>query len=122
MPLSDDLLPKRVGDGSMRSKLFKFFAGAAMLLVFLLLIKSVAISQTPDDVPSFRCEGGTVSVGDRAYTVKEACGLPEKITVSGGGAVEKWVYNFGPTKFIYYVTFVNGRLERIQAGEYGFEK
>lgn len=72
-----------------------------------------------DDVPSFRCAGETISVGDRKYSVIEACGAPDKITVSGGGTVEKWVYNFGPTRFIHYVTFVRGRLSRIQAGEYG---
>ena len=72
-----------------------------------------------DDVPSFRCAGETISVGDRRYSVIEACGAPDKITVSGGGTVEKWVYNFGPTQFIHYVTFVRGRLSRIQAGEYG---
>jgi hypothetical protein len=105
----------------MRPKLKTLIAGAAML-GSLLLMTTVAVAQTLDDVPSFRCDGGTVTVGDRQYAVRRVCGEPEKITVSGGGAVEEWVYNFGPTKFIYYVTFKNGRLERIQAGEHGFEE
>lgn len=41
--------------------------------------------------------------------------------MAGDGTIEKWVYNFGPTQFIYYLTFANGRLRRIQASEYGFE-
>jgi hypothetical protein len=95
---------------------------SAVALGYMLLATTVANSQTLDDVPSFRCSGETVSVGDRQYAVREACGLPEKISISGGGTVEEWIYNFGPTEFIYYVKFVNGRLERIQAGEYGFRE
>lgn len=102
--------------------LLRKIAVAATVVGLLYAFNSVTLSQTLDDVPSFRCEGETVSTGDQAFAVREACGVPEKITKSGGGAVEEWVYNFGPTKFIYYVTFVNGRLERIQAGGYGFEK
>ena len=105
----------------MRPKLRKLIAGATML-GSLWLMTTVAVPQTLDDVPSFRCDGGTVTVGDRQYDVRRTCGEPEKITVSGGGTVEEWVYNFGPTTFIYYVTFKNGRLDRIQAGEYGFEE
>jgi len=29
---------------------------------------------------------------------------------------------FGPTKFIYYLTFVSGGLERIQTGECGHDE
>lgn len=34
--------------------------------------------------------------------------------------VEEWEYNFGPTRFIYYLRFENGRLKRITAGDYGY--
>jgi hypothetical protein len=113
-------LLKTLGDGLMMSRMQKSLIGLAAL-GYVLLFAGATASQKLDDVPSFRCDGQTVSVGDRSYTVMDACGVPQKIRISGGGAVEDWVYNFGPNKFIYYVTFVNGRLERIQAGEYGFE-
>jgi hypothetical protein len=106
----------------METKLLRKITVGASVVVLLFAFKSVTLSQNLDDVPSFRCDGETVSVGDRQNAVKQACGNPKKINVSSGGSVEEWVYNFGPTKFIHYVTLVNGRLERIQAGEYGFEK
>jgi hypothetical protein len=105
----------------MKSKMRKLMAGAT-ILVSILLMSTVSVPQTLDDVPSFRCDGEIIAIGDRQYAVRQACGDPEKITFSGGGTVEEWVYNFGPNTFIYYVTFVHKRLERIQTGEYGFEE
>lgn len=34
--------------------------------------------------------------------------------------VEEWTYNLGPTNFIRYLTFENGRLADIDVGEYGY--
>ena len=34
--------------------------------------------------------------------------------------VEEWEYNFGPNRFIHYLGFENGRLERITVGGYGY--
>ena len=34
--------------------------------------------------------------------------------------VEEWEYNFGPTRFLYYLRFENGKLIRITAGDYGY--
>ena len=100
-------------------KLLKLLA-IITALQSLWLVMSGFASETLEDLPSIRCAGETVSTGDRSYRVLEACGPPRKINISGGGSVEEWVYNFGSTKFIYCVTFKNGRLVRIQAGEYGF--
>lgn len=105
----------------MRSKILKLLAGAT-ILGSILLMSTVPVAQSLDDVQSFRCDGETIAVGDQQYAVRQACGDPEKITVTSGGAVEEWVYNFGPTTFIYYVTFLHGRLERIQTGEHGFKE
>ena len=71
-----------------------------------------------DDVGSLRCDQESIMTGETAFQVKETCGEPDSILVKGL-AKEEWVYNFGPTKFIYYLTFINGRLERIKVGEYG---
>jgi hypothetical protein len=111
----------KVRDVIMIARLPKLFAGLAAL-GGVLLISSFTVSQMLDDVPSFRCEGATVAVGDRKHAVSKACGQPDKVRIWGGGAVEEWVYNFGPAQFIYYVKFIHGRLERIQAGEHGFEE
>ena len=34
--------------------------------------------------------------------------------------VEEWEYNFGPTRFLYYLRFENGILVRITVGDYGY--
>jgi hypothetical protein len=34
--------------------------------------------------------------------------------------VEEWTYNFGPTRFMYYLRFENGRLTSITTGDYGY--
>lgn len=95
----------------------------AVATTLLCLLLAAAIpSQALDDAPSLRCGANTVAVGDTPYAVREACGVPDKITVSGGGTIENWVYNFGPTEFIHYLKFVHDRLERIQVGEYGFKE
>jgi Protein of unknown function (DUF2845) len=30
-----------------------------------------------------------------------------------------WTYNFGPTRFVYYLTFQEGKLIDITTGDYG---
>lgn len=34
--------------------------------------------------------------------------------------IEEWTYNLGPTSFIRYLTFENGRLVSIETGDYGY--
>jgi hypothetical protein len=106
----------------MRSKQHHMRRPAATVLACLLLLAAATPSQALDDAPSMRCAVNTVAVGDTQYAVREACGVPDKITISGGGSIESWTYNFGPTEFIHYLKFVHNRLERIQVGEYGFKK
>lgn len=33
---------------------------------------------------------------------------------------EEWVYNFGPSRFLYIVTFKNGRIVKIEDSGYGY--
>jgi hypothetical protein len=75
-------------------------------------------SASLDDAGSLRCNQESSMSGDTEFQVKTACGEPESILIKGF-AKKVWIYNFGPTRFIYYLTFVNGGLERIQVGEYG---
>lgn len=34
--------------------------------------------------------------------------------------IEEWTYNLGPTRFLRYLIFENGRLVDIKTGDYGF--
>ena len=68
-----------------------------------------------DDVSDFSCNGEIVSIGDDKAAVEHRCGRPSTMEQSG----RVWIYNFGPTEFLYYLTFANDRLERIQTGDRG---
>jgi hypothetical protein len=77
-----------------------------------------ALSIALDDAGSLRCDQESIMRGDTEFQVETTCGKPETVLIKGS-AKKVWIYNFGPTRFIYYLTFVNGRLTRIQTGEYG---
>lgn len=94
---------------------------------------------------SFRCKSRLVTTGAAAYEVKSLCGTPDdmqsrsevrsirravsvpcaagicssfvedSITVN----VEEWTYDFGPQRFIQFLTFEQGKLIQIKSGGYG---
>lgn len=95
-----------------------------------------------------RCGTRLISAGDSTYAVKSRCGEPQDATrrvetrterrrvrvpcgrndearcervqeVSADVVVEEWTYDFGPQRFVHYLTFFDGKLARIQTGSYG---
>lgn len=80
---------------------------------------------------TFRCPNGAiVALNDRLSTVELRCDPPTIVshrTVTRGSPfgyyetveIEEWAYNLGPTQFMYYLTFENGFLARIDIGDYG---
>lgn len=91
----------------------------SMIILSVFLIDTAPGMLTAlDDAGSLRCDRESIMTGDTEFQVETACGKPDSILIKGS-ARQVWIYNFGPTKFVYYLTFVNGRLERIQVGEYG---
>ena len=87
--------------------------------------------------------GGCANVGDLMVEVLANCGEPSSVRVRdqemiGTGfvpyhvpdgwmrgpviitTVEDWIYNFGPTRFIYILRFENGILRSINTGGYGY--
>jgi hypothetical protein len=97
----------------------KAIRGSFLVLILLLFsFGSSAFTDELDDSDECSCKGGTISIGSTEYDVIEKCGKPTYY--EGHGTV--WVYNFGPTEFILYITFVDGRAERIQFGGYGYDK
>lgn len=113
-----------------------------MPLFFVMILCSSAFA--------LRCGSHLVEEGDRKVEVRIKCGDPlftehwesesatyitntkdelrgdlfvnREITVDQGRTdhIEEWTYNFGPTRFIQYLTFINGRLEKIEDGPKGF--
>jgi hypothetical protein len=87
---------------------------------------------------SFRCEGGIVSVGDHKIDLLGRCGAPaleeprveERLFQNGEErhrwrrrislTVERWTYNFGPQRFLQFVTLEAGKIVAIARGGYGY--
>jgi hypothetical protein len=85
------------------------------------------------------CHGRLVVIGARPWEVTERCGEPTAIedvmkhlpqraydpisqtTVYILVPVQQsiWTYNFGSTRFLYYLTFQDGKLIDISTGDYG---
>jgi hypothetical protein len=72
-----------------------------------------------DDEPYMQCNGAIVAPDDSANSVIEKCGQPQQVLRPDPQEPVVWVYNFGYTQFNYYVSIVNGSVQRIQSGNYG---
>jgi hypothetical protein len=94
-----------------------------------------------------RCENKLVQPGDTQYEVKSLCGPPDDIQQrtesrrvqravqrpcpTGQGfcsvvvddiveiVVDEWTYDFGPQRFLQYLTFEGGKLTSVRSGPYG---
>ena len=66
------------------------------------------------DQSSYRCSEAVVSIGDIDRSVQQKCGDPiARATVPDYGPI--WIYGQEGDRFMYYLEFVNGRLQRIYA-------
>lgn len=112
---------------------FPFILGAALVLLCTLVREASAL----------RCSGSIVERGDRKLEVLEHCGDPLYVEnwtdetvvyrVDDKGSndlniafistayVEEWTYNFGSSRFIQFLTFIDGKLRKIEQGPKGFE-
>ena len=104
---------------------------AALGLLVLLTLGSAG------SAAAMRCGQQLVHIGDRKAEVLRKCGEPEAMEerqeqrffrviqdqrlfeVLEEVTVEEWTYNLGPEQFIRILRFENGRLERIETGDYG---
>ena len=62
---------------------------------------------------SLRCSGGIISVGDLDRAVRDRCGPPLAVTKRDADSYNIWVYQPGLSKFMYYLGFLHGKLQRI---------
>jgi hypothetical protein len=79
-----------------------------------------------------RCSGKIIDAGTTKAEVREACGepvcirKPETVFVWKGGiywpmaADEEWIYNFGPTQFVQFIRFYQGKVVFVESGGYGW--
>lgn len=97
-----------------------------------------------------RCENKLVQPGDSQYEVKVLCGPPDDVQQrtetrrvqravqrpcpNGNGycsvviedwadvVIDEWTYDFGPSRFLQFLTFEAGKLVRVRSGGYGHKQ
>jgi hypothetical protein len=99
----------------------------------------VALSVSSARADSLECEGRRVSPGDTKVDLLGKCGEPtareerveerqtatvDKASQAGEArkvteVVETWVYDFGPQRFVQYVTLTGGKVRAVKSGDYG---
>jgi hypothetical protein len=109
---------------------------------------ALGITQAEAGTEGMRCGSRLISSGDSTYTVKSRCGDPQDVNrrvetrterrrvrvpcgpggearcdrvqeVSADVVVDEWTYDFGPQRFVHYLTFLDGKLARVATGGYG---
>ena len=97
-----------------------------------------------------RCDNRLVQPGDSTYDVKTLCGPPDdaqqrteqrrvrhavtrECAAPGGRCsvlveevidivIDEWTYDFGPQRFLQYLTFEQGKLVLVRSGGYGHKQ
>jgi len=118
--------------------------GLALALGALSVTTALSVTSARADA-SLRCGTRLANVGDAPYQVKSLCGAPDDVQQrtevravrravtlpcragycqafvedSIQVTVEEWTYDFGPQRFVQFLTFENGRLVRVRSGNYG---
>jgi hypothetical protein len=116
------------------------------MLAGVLLLPAADASAT-----GLRCENKLVQTGDSTYDVKSLCGPPDDVqqrtearrvaraierpcTTDPSGrcafviedvvqvVIDEWTYDFGPQRFLQFLTFEGGKLLSIKSGGYGHKQ
>jgi hypothetical protein len=113
---------------------------SGLLLPRLLSVLSVIALAGPARGDSISCDRGIVSTGDSKLDLLAKCGEPALMearleershsqlsqdgrsiaTRSVTVRVERWTYNFGPQRFLQFVTLETGRVTSVERGSYGY--
>jgi hypothetical protein len=95
----------------MKNKKLYFVSILTLLTIFAGTSYSVEFNSLADQ-SSYRCSGGVVAIGDSDIDVREKCGDPLQIgRKQDYGPV--WIYYEDQSNFMYYLPFLNGKLQRI---------
>lgn len=87
---------------------------AVLLLLLFIKGQTAAIEiDFSNDHSSIRCTDGIVHVGDKEQGVLDKCGNPLAIAPGDSDTYNIWLYQVGASKFMYYLGFLDGQLERI---------
>ena len=87
---------------------------ALLLVPAMIAGHSVAIEiNFSNDHTSIQCVDGNVQVGEPRQVVLDKCGEPVAVTPEQSDGYDVWMYQLGASKFMYYLGFLNGQLDRI---------
>jgi hypothetical protein len=131
----------------MQSRCFGVPASRLLRWCGAALAAAVALGAGDAAAGGMRCGNRLVSKGGSTYEVRSRCGEPDDATrrvetrterrrvrvpcgrgqarcdraqeVTVDVVIDEWVYDFGPQTFVRYLTFVDGRLFRVDTGSYG---
>ena len=92
---------------------YKLYTGVTLVLLILVVNNSYSLDiMNLRDQSTLRCRGGIVARGDSEIDVQRRCGDPLKIAHRQDfGPI--WIYHFGNGRFMHYLAFLNGNLQRI---------
>ena len=116
-----------------------------MLRLLLFALVTLSAWSFSSEASALSCQRRVVSVGDTQARVLQYCGTPETrsqrmvqdtssvlVPLAAGGYAlqsrsvsvleERWVFNFGPRRFMRELTFRDGVLVRIRTLSYGSER
>ena len=83
----------------------------ALILTLAQSTHSIDIGSLADQ-SSYRCSGGVVAIGDTDRSVRKKCGAPLDIGRRQDFG-DIWIYHRAQGQFMYYLAFLNGKLQRI---------
>jgi hypothetical protein len=81
-----------------------------LLIVSMVLISGATAADALDDVSNMNCGDVIAEIGDQQFAFQQKCGPPTATEENG----RVWVYDRRPDDFVYYVTFSEGQVRRIQ--------
>ncbi len=100
-------------DGEYKMTRHIIFLGATLSLLLAFSLNSHAMDiYNMADQATLRCSGGVIAIEAMDREVLDKCGEPVDVQwVQDVGDV--WIYTAGQSKFMYYLAFLHGRLQRI---------
>jgi len=88
------------------------FVGCILILIIFVAPSYGLDIYSMADQSTWRCPGGVVAIGDLDRDVRNKCGNPIEVArVQDFGPI--WIYQPGQARFMYYLAFQNGKLQRI---------
>lgn len=102
-------------------------------IIFTLALSIVTAHAWATSADKLKCDDGVVSMSDSKYEIVHKCGQPtvtdfSRVTRTFEGhegvlqkfvTVERWLYNFGPERFVMVLTFEEDKLMGMRKLGYG---